>query len=192
MATTSKSTQFVQSRHVWAGKKNAPVSVVEFGDYESAECAEAHKVVKELLTELDGVMRFNFRHFPLTRIHQKSMKAAEAAVASAQCGKFWEFHELLLENRKSLGVVSIKEYARQAGIQDKRFLTNLVDGTFGWYVSNDLLEGLDKGVRDVPTFFINGVLFNQKIDHGSLRAAILEKYMEEIRKQEDEAGKEPE
>lgn len=182
MATTSKSNPFIQPKHVWTGQKNAPVSLVEFGDYESRECAEAHVVVKELLQELDGVVRFNFRHFPLTMIHQKSMKAAEAAVASAQCGKFWEFHELLLENRKSLGIISIKEYAKQAGIEDKRFLTNLVDGTFGWHVRNDLLEGLDKGVREVPAFFINGVRFTAKINYATLREAILSTYSEEIKK----------
>ncbi len=182
MATTSKSNPLIQPKHVWTGAKNAPVSLVEFGDYESAECAEAHQVVKELLVELDGVLRFNFRHFPLTMIHQKSMKAAEAAVASAQCGKFWEFHELLLENRKSLGIISIKQYAKQAGIEDKRFLTNLVDGTFGWYVRNDLLEGLEKGVRQVPSFFINGTRFTSKISYAALKDAILEKYADEIRK----------
>lgn len=174
MATTSKSTVLIQSKNVWAGDKNAPVTLVEYGDYESQACAEAHTIVKALLADLPGVVRFNFRHFPLTRVHQKSLKAAEAAVASAQCGKFWEFHELLLENRKNLGVVSIKEYARVAGIVDKRFLTNLVDGVYGWYVRNDLLEGLDKGVRDVPTFFINGKKYSSTIDFHTMKQAILE------------------
>jgi protein-disulfide isomerase len=176
MATTSKSTTLIQSKQVWQGQKNAPVSVVEFGDYESKECAEAHNLVKELLQDLDGVVKYNFRHFPLTRIHQKSMKAAEAAFASAQCGKFWEFHEILLQNQKSLGIISIKEYAKMVGVDDKRFLTNLVDGVFGWYVRNDLLEGLEKGVREVPAFFINGKRFSEELTYSKLKDAVLASY----------------
>jgi protein-disulfide isomerase len=180
MATTPKSTTLIQPKQVWQGQKNAPVSVVQFGDYESLACAAAHRLVKELLVELDGVMKYNFRHFPLTRIHQKSMKAAEAAIAAAQCGKFWEFHELLLENQKNLGIISIKEYAKIAGVDDKRFLTNLVDGVFGWYVRNDLLEGLNKGVRDVPAFFINGKRFEEELNHQNLKDAILGSYRDSI------------
>ena len=109
-----------------------------------------------MLIEYDGVIRFNFRHFPLTNIHQRSLKAGEAAVATGQDGKFWEMHNILFANRKNLGTTSLKLYSKEAGVVNKRFLDDLVNATYGWQVQGDLREGLDRGVKEVPTFFVNG------------------------------------
>jgi protein-disulfide isomerase len=168
----TKSTTILQPKQVFVGAKNAQVTLVEFGDYESTACAEANMVVKELLEHFDGDLKFVFRHFPLTQIHQKAMKAAEAAVAAAQSGKFWEMHNILLANRKHLGLISLKEYAKEIGITDKRFLTNLFDGVYAWYVRQDLLEGLEQGVREIPAFFINGKRFYGEPTFENLQAAI--------------------
>ena len=130
----------------------------EFGEYESEVCAKANEVVKKLLEDYDGQIRFNFRHFPMTKIHQRSLKAGEAAVATAQEGKFWEMHNILFENRRNLGTTSLKLHSKEAGVRSKKFLDDLVNATFGWQVQGDIKEGLDRGVKDVPTFFINGVL----------------------------------
>lgn len=162
----------MQPKQVFVGAKTARVTLVEFGDYESTACADANLVVKELLQRFDGEMKFVFRHFPLSQIHQKAMKAAEAAVAAAQTGKFWEMHNMLLDNRKHLGLISLKEYAREIGITDKRFLTNLFDGVYAWYVRQDLLEGLEQGVRDIPAFFINGKRFTGEPTFENLQAAV--------------------
>ena len=108
------------------------------------------------MVEYDGVIRFNFRHFPLTNIHQRSLKAGEAAVATGQDGKFWEMHNILFANRKNLGTTSLKLYSKEAGVQNKRFLDDLVNATYGWQVQGDLREGLNRGVTTVPTFFVNG------------------------------------
>jgi len=170
--SSSRSTTILQPKQVFVGAKTARVTLVEFGDYESTACADANVVVKELLEHFDGEMRFVFRHFPLSQIHQKAMKAAEAAVAAAQTGKFWEMHNMLLGNRKHLGLISLKEYAREIGITDKRFLTDLFDGVYAWYVRQDLLEGLEQGVRDVPAFFINGKRFSGDPTFENLQAAI--------------------
>ena len=158
----------------WVGDKNAKVSLVEFGDYESEPCAKANEAVKRLLSDFEGQLKFNFRHFPLTKIHQRSMKAAEASIAAAQEGKFWEMHNLLFAHRTRLGTISLKEYAKEAGVENKRLLSELVDSVYGWSVRNDLLEGLDKGVRDVPTFFINGELYEGKPTYEGLKKAISE------------------
>lgn len=174
----TRSTTILQPKQVFVGSKGAPVTLVEFGDYESEACARANQVVKCLLDRFEGDLKFVFRHFPLSRIHQKSMKAAEAAVAACQAGRFWEMHNLMLENRKQLGMVSLKEYAREAGITDKRFLTDLFDGVYAWMVRNDLLEGLEKGVRDVPTFFINGILFSETPSFENLEEAISRQVIE--------------
>ena len=170
----TRSTTILQPKQVFVGAKGAQVTLVEFGDYESTACAEANTVVKELLEHFDGDLKFVFRHFPLSQIHQKAMKAAEAAVAAAQIGKFWEMHNILLDNRKHLGLISLKEYAKEIGITDKRFLTNLFDGVYAWYVRQDLLEGLEQGVREVPAFFINGKRFSGKPTFENLQVAIAE------------------
>lgn len=154
-----KTKEIVLSKHIWIGDAKAPIKLVEFGDYQSDACGHAHEVIKQLLVKYPKTVKFNFRHFPLSRINQFAMKAAEAAVSAAQEGKFWEMHDILFANRRSLGTISLKNYARQAGITDKHFLDNLVNSTFSWQVRDDLLEGLKLGVREVPTFFINGNLF---------------------------------
>ena len=172
MATKAKAVEIIPTKNIWVGRNDAPVSLVEYGDYESEACAKANEVVKKLLTHFEGDLKFNFRHFPLTQIHQRAQKAAEAAVGAAQEGKFWEMHNLIFENRKNLGTISLKLYSKEAGISNKKFLDTLVNSTYSWEVRNDLLEGLDKGVRDVPTFFINGQLLQGKATFENMKAAI--------------------
>jgi protein-disulfide isomerase len=158
----NKNKEIIEPRTIWTGKPDAPVSLVEYGDYQSEACAKAHKMVKKLLELYPGKLRFNFRHFPLTQVHQHAHKAAEAAVAAVQEGKFWEMHDLLFHNQRRLGAVSLKEYAREAGVMDKNLLAKLVDSVYGWTVRADLLAGLHNGVRDVPTFFINDEMYTGK------------------------------
>ncbi|HMO33182.1 MAG TPA: thioredoxin domain-containing protein [Lacibacter sp.] len=148
--------EIIPTKDIWVGEKSAPVKLVMYGDYESEACSKANEVVNQLLTKYDGVVQFNFRHFPLTRIHQRAHKAAEASVGAAQEGKFWPMHNLLFQHRRRLGTISLKEYAKEVGVTDKNFLTKLVDSVYGWSVRADLLEGADKGIRDVPVFYING------------------------------------
>jgi len=152
----------IEPRDVFVGDEDAPVTLMEFGDYESEACAKANEVVKQLLEEYEGKIKFNFRHFPQTRIHQRSMKAGEAAVAAAQDGKFWEMHNILFQNRRQLGTVSLKLHSKEAGVNNKKFLEFLVNGKYGWQVQDDLKEGINRGVKDVPAFFINGELFTGK------------------------------
>lgn len=164
--------EIILSKNIWLGNVAAPVTMVEFGDYQSEHCARANDVVKQLLQAYEDKIRFNFRHFPLSQVHQYSMKAAEAAVAAAREGKFWEMHGILFENRRQLGTISLKSYAREIGITDKRFLDNLVNSVYSWQVRDDLLEGLQKGVREVPTFFINGCKFMGEPTLNNLEKAV--------------------
>ncbi len=154
-----KTKEIILSKNIWVGDPKASIKVVEFGDYQSEACGRVHEVVKLLLAKFPTAVKYNFRHFPLSKVNQFAMKAAEAAVSAAQEGKFWEMHDTLFANRRSLGTISLKGYAREVGITDKRFLDNLVNSTFSWQVRDDLLEGLKLGVREVPAFFINGNLF---------------------------------
>lgn len=156
MAFKKEIVEIIEPRDVFVGNPKAEVTLEEFGEYESEVCAKANEVVKELLEKYEGKIRFNFRHFPLTKIHQRSLKAGEAAVATAQEGKFWEMHNILFANRRNLGTTSLKLHSKEAGVKSKKFLDDLVNATYGWQVQGDLKEGINRGVKDVPAFFVNG------------------------------------
>lgn len=147
--------EIIPTKDIWVGEKNAPVKLVMYGDYESEACSKANDIVNQLLKKYEGTLQFNFRHFPLTRVHQRAQKAAEASVGAAQEGKFWPMHNLLFQQRRRLGTISLREYAKEVGVTDKNFLTKLVDSVYGWSVRADLLEGADMGIKDVPVFYIN-------------------------------------
>ncbi|MFZ9386992.1 MAG: DsbA family protein [Chitinophagaceae bacterium] len=162
----------IEPREIFVGRKDAPVTLVEFGEYESEECAKVNEVVKQLLEDYEGKIRFQFRHFPLTLIHQRSLKASESAVAAGQEGKFWEMHNVLFQNRRNLGTTSLKLYSKEAGVKNKKFLEDLVNGTFGWQVQDDIKEGHNRGIKDIPAFFINDVMLTLKPTYANLSAAI--------------------
>ena len=162
----------IEPKEMFVGKKDAPVTLMEFGEYESEECAKVNEVVKQLLEEYEGKIRFQFRHFPLTMIHQRSLKASESAVAAGQEGKFWEMHNVLFANRRNLGTTSLKLHSKEAGVKNKKFLDELVNGVYGWQVQDDLKEGIGRGVKELPAFFINDVPFTGKPTFANLSAAI--------------------
>jgi protein-disulfide isomerase len=172
MAFKKEILEIIEPKDIFVGDKTAAVTLMEFGEYENEDCAKANEVVKQLLEEYEGKIRFNFRHFPLTRIHQRSMKAGEAAVAAAQEGKFWEMHNVLFNNRRNLGTTSLKLHSKEAGVNNKKFLDDLVNGVFGWQVQDDLKEGIERGVKELPAFFINDEPFSGKPTFANLSAAI--------------------
>lgn len=162
----------IPSKEIITGNKKAPVRIVMFGDYESEACAKATEGVGQLLAEYTEEVNFVFRHFPLTRIHQKAHKAAEASIGAAQEGRFWEMHTLLMNHRLNLGVISLKGYAREAGVKDKKFLDHLINGDWGWYVQDDLREGISLGVQEIPAVFINDVRLPKEATYKNMKAAI--------------------
>jgi protein-disulfide isomerase len=172
MAFKKDDVVIIEPREIFVGKKDAPITLMEFGEYESEECAKVNEVVKQLLEEFEGKIKFQFRHFPLTLIHQRSLKASESAVAAAQEGKFWEMHNVLFSNRRNLGTTSLKLHSKEAGVKNKKFLDDLVNGVYGWQVQDDLKEGINRGVKDLPAFFINDVPFSGKPTFANLSAAI--------------------
>jgi protein-disulfide isomerase len=174
MSHKNKAIDIIPPRHIWVGDKHAPVSLVEFGDYESEACARLQPVITQLLEAFEGKLKFQFRHFPLTQVHQRAHKAAEASVAASQHGKFWEMHDLLFRHRRNLGSISLREYAMEAGVKDKNFISNLTDSVFGWTVRADLLDGLEMGVREVPAIFINGERFTGVPNFNQLSKAVEE------------------
>lgn len=160
------------SKKIVVGEKKAPVTLTFFGDYESKPCAEAHEAVVAVLEAFPQEVNFVFRHFPLVKFHQKAHKAAEASLAAAQEGKFWEMHNELFANRHSLGVISLKGHARDVGVKSKKFLDELINGTYGLHVQDDMREGIKLGITEVPAFFINGVRYEGAPTYKGLHNAI--------------------
>lgn len=173
MATSKEQPPIIETKDVFVGDKKAPVTLMQFGEYENDECAKVNEVVKKILEEHKNIVRFNFRHFPLTKIHQRSQKAAEAAISAAQDGKFWEMHNALFANRRNLGTTTLKLHAKDAGINRKEMLEELMNGTYGQNVHEDIAYGKKLGVTEIPTFFINGEKFLGKITFENLSKEII-------------------
>ena len=168
----NKKEAVIEPKDIIIGNPNALVTIMEFIDYQSEKCAQAHEIIKKIMNEYGEKVNFNFRHFPLMRIHQKALKAAEAAIAAAQEEKFLEMHDMLFDNRKQLGIISLKSYAKEIGIISKSFLNNLINGKYGLYVQDDLKYGIELGVKEVPAFFINGEKLEGNITEELLRDSI--------------------
>ena len=112
------------------------------------------------------------------------MKAAEAAVAAAQEDKIWEMHNLLFENRKHLGLISLKKYAKEAGLANKKFFDELVNGKYAWAVRGDLMNAVQKGIRNVPAILVNDHLFEEEVTVENLQRFIDNVIQSETQKDE--------
>lgn len=150
-------------KDVFIGHPKAPVTLTEYGDYESETALHNDLIVREVLQRFPGMVNFNYRHFPQLRIHQRAHKAAEAAIAAAQVGMFAQMHDVILRNRRNLGTASLAFYAHDLGFGGINFLDSLVTGKFGQYVQDDLAAGIKLGVKEAPTFFINGMKFEGRV-----------------------------
>ena len=159
---TRKEEIIISPAFIFIGPAKARVTLMEYGDYESETALHNDLIVREVLQRYPEV-NFNYRHFPQTRIHQKAHKAAEAAIAAAQRGKFEQMHDMILHNRKNLGTASLAYYAHELGIGGMNFLDSLVTGKYGRYVQDDLAAGLRLGIKEAPTFFVNGKKMEGKV-----------------------------
>jgi protein-disulfide isomerase len=154
------------------GPATAPVTLVEYGDYECPYCGAAHVSVKQILGVLGDDVRFVFRNFPLSQIHPHAFQAANAAEAAGGQGEFWGMHDLLFENQRHLDPPSLLAYARALGLDLQRFGADLTQQTYAPRIREDFLSGVRSGVNGTPTFFVNEVRHNGGYDPESLLAAI--------------------
>jgi protein-disulfide isomerase len=138
------------------GDANAPVTIVEFTDFQCPACAAMHPVLEEVLKSYGNKVRFVVRDFPLNQ-HEHARKAAEAANAANAQGKFFEYIAILFKNQKALDVPSLKKYASELGLDRARFDTALDRGVYEAEVTKDVTDGEMYGVGSTPTIFINGV-----------------------------------
>jgi protein-disulfide isomerase len=137
------------------GPLAAPVTLVEYGDFECPYCGQAEPVVRELLRDF-GDVRYVWRHLPLSDVHPHARLAAEAAEAAADQGAFWEMHDLLLDHQDLLGFGDLVRYAEQLGLDVERFTNQLQDHAGAARVADDVDSADLSGVSGTPTFFING------------------------------------
>jgi protein-disulfide isomerase len=137
------------------GPADAPVTLVEYGDYECPHCGRAYPIVKALQKKLGKQLRFVFRNFPLREIHPNAEVAAEAAEFAATQGKFWGMHDLIFENQNSLSEQMLEELARRVTLDRQALRDALRSGTFAERVQGDFSSGVRSGVNGTPTFFIN-------------------------------------
>lgn len=162
----------VSSRdHAW-GHPDAPITLVEYGDYECPHCGAAHPVVKRLLSDLGSQVRFVFRNFPLTQIHPHAERAAEAAELGGDYGQFWAMHDLILENQLDLQLSTLLNHARSVGIDAEEFGLRLAQKEKLSRIKDDFMSGVQSGVNGTPTFFINGRRHSGGHDYDSLHAAM--------------------
>jgi protein-disulfide isomerase len=154
------------------GPADAPVTLVEYGDYECPHCGAAHPIVKAVQSRLGDRLRFVFRHFPIASNHPHAEHAAEMAEAAADRGKFWEMHDLLYENQDALEDADLLGYAASLGIDPAWAASALRYGAFTERVRANFLSGVRSGVNGTPTFFINGVRHEGPWDEASLLEAI--------------------
>jgi protein-disulfide isomerase len=155
------------------GPSNAPITIVEFSDYQCPYCRRWHEQVYEpLLNAYPGQIRMVYRHFPLTSIHPDAFPAAEAAMCAGEQNAYWPFHEKLFSS-DALGSSVYTKYAEELGLDMDTFESCIKEGRFKEAIQADLDFAVNLGVRSTPTFFINGLaivgaqpldIFKQVID----------------------------
>jgi protein-disulfide isomerase len=154
------------------GPATAPVTLIEYGDFQCPFCGQAYPIVKEVQARLGQRLRFVFRNFPITTKHPNAEAAAEAAEAAAAQGKFWEMHDLLFENQKRLRDKDLHGYAEQLGLDLERFESELADHTYAERIREDFMGGVRSGVNGTPTFYINDMRYDDSYEADDLVAAL--------------------
>jgi len=153
------------------GPEKAPVTVVEYGDFECPYCGQAEPVVRELLADF-GDLRYAWRHLPLNDVHPHAQLAAEGAEAAAVQGAFWEMHDLLFQHQDTLTGKDLIRYATELGLNTDRFIRDLREHTGAARVAADVDSADRSNVSGTPTFFINGKRHHGAYDIATLSAAV--------------------
>jgi protein-disulfide isomerase len=162
----------VSERDHIRGAADAPITLVEYLDFECPFCGLAYPIVRELRRRLGARLRVVVRHFPRRDQHPHAQHAAEATEAAATQGKFWELHDRLFENQQALEDQALLRYAADLGLDTERFRRELTEHLYRDRVQEDVLSGLRSGVRGTPTFFVNGVRHDGRWELDDLLTAI--------------------
>jgi protein-disulfide isomerase len=156
------------------GPATAPVTLVEYGDYECPYCRAAVPIVQELQQLLGDQLRFVFRHFPLTGLHPHAQQAAEVAEAAAVQGRFFEMHAALFENQEALEKDQLLKYAEDLGLDIARIRRELGAQSYAGRVREDFESGISSGARGTPTFYLDDLRYDGIIGVRQFISAIQE------------------
>jgi protein-disulfide isomerase len=154
------------------GPDTAPVTLVEYGDYECPYCGQAEVVIRELLEEFGDELRYVWRHLPLNDVHSNAQMAAEAAEAAGAQGAFWPMHDKLLSSQDELTPRDLKRYAEELGLDVERFWDELRRREHADRVADDVASADASGVAGTPSFFINGRRHQGAYDVQTLTVAV--------------------
>ncbi len=152
------------------GDPAAPVTVLEYGDYECPYCAAAAPVLRRLVDDSEGGVRLVFRNYPLPDVHPYALTAALAAEGAAEQGAFWPMHELVFARQDRLTDADLRAHAAELGLDGDRLVGEAAQ-RFGDKVEADFADGVADGVPGTPTLFVNGVLFQGRPELAALRRA---------------------
>jgi len=154
------------------GGEHAPVTIVEYGDFECPNCRQAAPAVRLILEHWRGRVRLVWRHFPLEGVHPHALGAALASEAAAAQGKFWEMHDVLLENQGHLKTNHLRGYARRLELDTARYEAEMEDQLYLQRVREQMDGGGKSGVRGTPTFFVNGAIQDVSFGLQALRERV--------------------
>jgi protein-disulfide isomerase len=156
------------------GKKNAPVTLVEFSDFQCPYCQAAAPVLKQVAEKFGDQVHIVYRQYPITSIHPFAFKAAEASLCANEQGKFWELHDAMFADQKKLAVSDLKATARRLGLDSKKFDGCLDSGRYVEQVQNDVREAQRISANGTPAMYINGTY----VEGGSVPFSVLESLLQ--------------
>ncbi len=154
------------------GALEAPIQLVEYGDYECPHCGRAHWVIRQLQEKLGDQLAFVFRNFPLIEVHPRADSVAQALEAAAAQGYFWEMHDRFYEHQHELEGLDLAAHAEEVGLDVDQWKKDMKEARFRDRVREDVATGLSSGVTGTPTFFINGTRYDGPFDFNSMLVAI--------------------
>jgi protein-disulfide isomerase len=167
----SKLTPTVTAKDHTEGPATAPVTLVEYGDYQCPSCGDTFAIVKKLQKHFGDKLRLVFRHFPL-EMHPYAQHAAETAEFAAAHDKFWPMHDLLYKHQSNLSDANLLKLAKQLDLSTDDLTQALEAGTYAARVMADVANGDKSGVTGTPMFYVNGQLYKEDYDYDTLVAAI--------------------
>jgi protein-disulfide isomerase len=163
------------------GNIDAPVKLVEYGDYQCAHCGTAHPIVAMICKQMGDRLCFVFRHFPLTEVHPFAEPAAEASEFAGTYRRFWEMHDCLYENQRNLDLPVLLGLARILKLDALQMRDALATGRYRRKVRADFIGGARSGVNGTPTFFINSVRHDGTYAYDDLMSAIQQHSLVELK-----------
>jgi protein-disulfide isomerase len=155
-----------------SGSVHAPLTLIEYGDYECIHCARAHQTVTAIKRRMGERLCFVFRHFPMASVHPHALLAAEAAESAGTKGSFWAMHAALFEQNAQLSRAIVLSCAKAAGLDLVQLAYDLGERVYETRVREDFMSGVRSGVNGTPTFFINGVRHDGGHDYAALEYAL--------------------